>query len=114
MFVVGVEFASRPDDGETTWVHLEAFLLGFAGAAIGSCTAIVGLATASRRVALSGAGGVAVGAAIFMVTLESQSPRDEEIEYWRGLFVLALGLAVAAALVASRLRAPTPGDVRAR
>jgi peptidoglycan/LPS O-acetylase OafA/YrhL len=111
LFVVLV--SGPPDDGETTYVHAEAFGLALAGLVSSSCAVVWGLARASPRPVLAGSAGVAVAAAVFMVAVESKSPPETGIEYWRALFALVPALVVAAALVASRLRAPRPADARA-
>jgi hypothetical protein len=108
-FVYLVLLVSGPDDGETTYPSYGAFLLAFAAIVVSSCVAIWGLGRAAPRTVLAGAGGVAVGATIFIVALEAVDTAGEPIEYYRGLFVLLLGLATAAALVGRRLRsAPRP------
>lgn len=72
LFVVLV--SGPPDDGETTYVHLEVFGLALAGVVASACAVIWGLARASPRPVLAGSAGVAVAAAVFMVAVESKSP----------------------------------------
>jgi peptidoglycan/LPS O-acetylase OafA/YrhL len=102
LFVVLV--SGPPDDGETTYVHVEAFGLALVGVVASSCIVIWGLARASPRPVLAGAAGVAVAAAIFIIALEAVNTADEQIEYWRALCALVLALAIAAALVGRRIQ----------
>jgi hypothetical protein len=105
LFLVVAVAVSGPEDGETTHVHVEAGLLGLAGVVVGSSAGMWGLATAWPRTALAGAGGLVVASVTVIVAIEA-GPTEAGIELWRTLFVLAVGLTVAVALVGRRLRMP--------
>jgi hypothetical protein len=95
---------SGPDDVETTYPNYAVFLMARAGV-VESCIAIWGPRQGSASGG-AGGGGVAVGSAIFMVAAESVGQSG----FYRALFALVLGLAVAVALVATRIRCPRADD----